>query len=226
MILNPKDISPDGIRRIAGFEWTVLHLYKDVAGIETVCTGHVTLPGEDWSDVTPEKCQAALGRDLRRFVACVLSKLKAPYTQEMLDAAVCLAFNIGCGGFQSSSVLSLWNALDFEGAAQAFKLWAFAKVKQKDGSFLKRPVLLGRRNAEADLFLVGVSALRGELPTWAPTIEESIVVATGTLFDLSRTIHDGPAGLSEEERRAPEDFIADDGRIVVVPPEFEEQLAA
>jgi len=225
-MLNPQDISPDGIRRIAGFEGTVLHLYHDVAGIETVCTGHVTLPGEDWSSVTPEKCLSTLGRDLRRFVACVLSKLRAPYTQEMLDAAVCLAFNIGCGGFQSSSVLRLWNDLDFEAAAQAFKLWAFAKVKQKDGSFVKRPVLLGRRNAEADLFLVGVNLLRGELPTWAPSVADSVAVAAGTLFDLSRTIHDGPAGLSEEERRSPEDFVSDDGRIVLVPPESEEQLAA
>lgn len=225
-MLNPQDISADGVRRIAGFEGTVLHLYRDVAGIETVCTGHVTLPGEDWNEVTREKCEATLGRDLRRFVACVLSRLRAPYTQDMLDAAVSLAFNIGCAGFQSSSVLRLWNDLDFEGAAQAFKLWAFAQVKQKDGTFIKRPVLLGRRQAESDVFLRGVAELRGELPTWGPSVADSVASATFSLFDLKWTIHDGPAGLSEEERRAPEDFFSDDGRIVVIPPEGEEQLAA
>ncbi len=95
-----------------------------------------------------------------------------------------------------------------------------------DGSYVKRPVLLGRRVAEASLFMIGVSELRGELPMFSHDVAESVKIANSSLFDLSRTIHDGPAGLSEEERRAPEDFIGDDGRIVVIPPENEEQLSA
>lgn len=225
-MLNPSDISANGVKRIAGFEGTILHLYFDVAGISTVCTGHVTLPGEDWSTVTKEKCESTLGRDLGRFVRCVLEKVRAPYTQPMLDAAVSLAFNIGCGGFAMSSVLKFWNELKYEEAAASFKLWCNAQVKQKDGSFIKKPVLLGRRLAEGDLFSSGIAEVRNGKMDPEPSIEDAIKYAISTLFDLKKTLHDGPAGFDEEERRAPEDFLTDDGRIVVVPPSDEEDLAA
>lgn len=225
VVLNPTEISDDGVRRIAGLEGTVYHVYKDVAGVDTVCTGHVLLPGEDWSTVTREKCQSTLGRDLSKFVRCVLENVTAPYDQEMLDAAASLAFNIGCEGFRTSSVLRLWNDRQFEAAAQAFQLWAYAKVKQLDGTFVKKPVLIGRRMAESSLFLAGVALLRGELPTWGPPIAESVERANATLIDLRSTLHDGPAGLDEEERRRG-DFLTDDGKLVLLPPASEEQLAA
>lgn len=226
IMLNPSYISPDGIRRIAGHEGTVYHLYRDVAGIQTVCTGHVTLPGEDWSSVTPEKCQETLGRDLGKFVRCVLAGVVAPFSQPMLDAMVSLAFNIGCGGFATSTVLRLLNQLDYMGSAAAFKLWCNAQVKQIDGSFIKKPVLLGRRMAESELFLAGLPEIREGKLVRLPTVEESVRYSVGTLFNLQDTLHDGPIALSEEERRRG-DFLTDDGKLVLMPPEREDlELAA
>lgn len=226
-MLNPVYISDDGVRRISGHEGTVYHLYRDIAGIETVCVGHVTMPGEDWSTVTPEKCQATLGRDLGRFVRCVLSGIVGDYTQEVLDSFVSLAFNIGCGGFAVSSVRRRFNAKDYAGAAQAFKLWCNAQVKQNDGTFVKKPVLLGRRVAEMQLFLAGVPELEGGQLIRIPTVEESVRYSLGTLFNLQATLHDGPAGLDESERVRGGDFLTEDGRLVLMPPDREEtELAA
>lgn len=220
--MNPIYISDRGVKMIAGFEGTIMHVYKDVAGIPTVCTGHVVLAGEDWSMVTREMCEATLGRDLGRFVRCILRCITAPFTQPMLDAATSLAFNIGEAGFISSSVRKFWNQGNYLAAADAFKLWCNAQVKQKDGMYIKKPVLLGRRNAESDVFRSGINQITmGEIEA-EPPLADIVAMANANAFNLQSTLRDLPAGIELEDN----DFRADDGRIVVIPPEYEERLAA
>jgi len=217
--MNPIYISDNGIKMIAGFEGTIYHLYYDVAGIQTVCTGHVTLPGEDWSTVTKEKCEATLGRDLGRFVRAVLRSIEVPFSQPMLDAFVSLAFNIGEAGFEMSSVAKFMNQGNYLAAADAFLLWCNAKVKQKDGTFIKKPVLLGRRQSERKVFLSGIN----EITMGTEPEEISIVdLVAATQFDLRNTRIDLPAGIELEDN----DLYADDGRLVALPPQLEESLAA
>lgn len=220
--MTPVYISDRGVKMIAGFEGTINHVYKDVAGIPTVCTGHVVLPGEDWSTVTREKCEATLGRDLGRFVRCILRCITAPFSQPMMDAAVSLAFNIGEGGFEVSSVRKFWNQGNYLAAAEAFKLWCNAQVKQKDGSFIKKPVLLGRRNAESDVFLSGIDEITMGKIAPEPTLEDIVAMANAKAFNLQSTLRDLPAGIELEDN----DLLDDKGRIIVIPPEFEERLAA
>jgi hypothetical protein len=137
----------------------------------------------------------------------------------MFDAMVSLAFNIGEVGFRSSSVVHHLNQGHYTEAAASFVLWRFAQVKQKDGTFLRQPVLLGRREAEARLFRSGLSdALLGggyeDLPTG-----ELVALCEDRLFDLRALLDD--RGLPLEDTN----FYAEDGRIVAVPPEQEETLA-
>jgi lysozyme len=212
--------SANGVKVIAGFEGTILHLYYDVAGIQTVCTGHVVLPGEDWSTVTKEKCEATLGRDLARFEDRVNDTIKVSVSPPMFDAMVSLAFNIGEEGFRTSSVARLLNEKHYTDAANAFLLWQFAKVKQKDGSFVKKPVLLGRRQAEAKLFRSGLLQVAiGANYSDTPPIEDLVSMASAKLFDLRSILDD--RGLPVVDS----DFRADDGRIVAMPPESEELAA-
>lgn len=211
-----KTTSIDGVKMIAGFEGTILHLYKDVAGIETVCTGHVTLPGEDWSSVTREKCEFTLGRDLSRFEARINETIKVATSQPMFDAMVSLSFNIGTAAFKSSSVARLLNEGLYSDAADAFSLWRFAQVKQKDGTFQKQPVLQGRRLAEASVFRSGILEAQGARASDGPALEDIVRRAQGSLFDL-RGLIDGD-GLPIEDTT----FYAEDGRIVAEPPEAEE----
>jgi len=205
-----------GIRAIAGFEGTILHLYFDVAGIQTVCTGHVTLKGEDWKNVSKEKCEATLGRDLARFEKAVNSAIRVHISQPMFDAMVSLAFNIGEEGFRTSSVAHYLNQGLYTEAARAFLLWRYAHVKQKDGTFVKQPVLLGRREAEAKLFRSGISdALLGG-GYEDPSVEDLLALCHARLFDLCALLDD--RGLPAEDPN----LYAEDGRMVVLPPEREE----
>jgi lysozyme len=218
--MNQLKTSTNGVKTIAGFEGTILHLYYDVAGIQTVCTGHVVLPGEDWSTVTKEKCEATLGRDLNRFEVGVNSAVKVELSQPMFDACVSLAFNIGTEGFRTSSVVRLLNERQYAAAADAFLLWRFARVKQKDGSFVKKPVLLGRRMAEAKLFRSGLLEVTiGAKYSEPPSIEELLKQATSNMFDLRTILDDRGLPIVDPN------FYAEDGRLVAMPPEAEELAA-
>lgn len=76
----------------------------------------------------------------------VKSAVRVLITQGMFDALVSLAYNIGLGGFRSSSVLRHLNAGDYEAAAASFALWNKAGGQVNAG-------LVRRRSAEASLFL-------------------------------------------------------------------------
>jgi len=66
--------------------------------------------------------------------------------QGRFDALVCLAYNIGLGNLQRSTIRMKANRGDWEGAAEAFKMWS-----KGGGKVL--PGLVRRREAEIALFL-------------------------------------------------------------------------
>jgi lysozyme len=66
--------------------------------------------------------------------------------QGRFDALVCLAYNIGSGNLQRSTIRMRANRGDWEGAAEAFRAWT-----KGGGKVL--PGLVKRREAEIALFL-------------------------------------------------------------------------
>jgi lysozyme len=66
--------------------------------------------------------------------------------QGRFDALVCLAYNIGSGNLQRSTIRMRANRGDWEGAATAFRMWV-----KGGGKVL--PGLVRRREAEIALFL-------------------------------------------------------------------------
>lgn len=155
-------LSPFGLTMLQRLEGTVLRVYRDVAGIETVCTGHVVRPEDaSWigDGVTMEECRAMTVKDVAWCLDAIDKLVRVPLAQTHIDALVCLIFNIGPGdvraplgmartGFAGSTVLKRLNAADYRGAGDAFLLWSKATI---DG--VKRPVLLERRKAERVVFL-------------------------------------------------------------------------
>ena len=66
--------------------------------------------------------------------------------QGRFDALVCLAYNIGAGNLQRSTIRMRANRGDWDGAAEAFRAWT-----KGGGKVL--PGLVKRREAEIALFL-------------------------------------------------------------------------
>lgn len=84
-------------------------------------------------------------RDIQAVENCLRRSVKVALTQGQVDALASLVFNIGCGAFRSSTLLSRLNAGDYVGAAAEFSRWT-----RSDGKL--NLVLAARRAAEIELF--------------------------------------------------------------------------
>ncbi len=69
-----------------------------------------------------------------------------PLSEARLGALVSLAYNIGVGAFEGSSVRRRLIAGDIPGAADAFRMWRYAGGRELPG-------LVARREAERSVFL-------------------------------------------------------------------------
>jgi len=218
-------LSEKGAQMLTGFEAMILHEYRDQANIPTVCVGHVIKPEDQvWlrDGVTRAECLAVLNRDVRRFEDGINAAVRVPLSQPMVDALVSLVFNIGLGGFQKSSVLAYLNQGRYTDAADAFLLWRYAMVKQKNGSYQKQPILLGRREAEAKLFRSGIlEAMQMSGGSEPPSLASLLAKAQASqfsLFDLLPT-H------SPIDPEPSDNDLTDDGRLVARLPDEEEEAA-
>lgn len=143
------NISQNGIKFITEWEGCKLNEYKDVVGKPTIGVGHLIKPGEHFnSPITQQESDNLLKGDLSPVQTTLNCTLRVNLTQYQLDALFSLAFNIGVGGFSSSTVLRECNANDIQAAGDAFLMW------DKAGGNVV-PGLQRRREAERTLFLTG-----------------------------------------------------------------------
>lgn len=136
------------------------------AGIWTVGWGHALrsadgsrfLKGEKdkaeayqrYPEMTEAQAEALLADDLASFASGVDELIKVDVTDDMRGALISFAYNVGIGNFQTSTLLKLLNAGDFEGASKQFPVWNKGTVNGKRQE-LKGLTL--RRQAEMLLFL-------------------------------------------------------------------------
>lgn len=125
-----------------GEPWTVGYGHTSSAGAPAVTRGMT---------ISQDQADMILRADLAVFERAVLAALARVPNQNQFDAMVSLCFNIGAGNFRSSTVVRRFNAGDFPGAADAFRLWTKAA-----GHTL--PGLIRRREDERALFLTPASA--------------------------------------------------------------------
>jgi len=156
-------ISEAGIQLIKSFEGCHSSPYRCPAALWTIGYGHVLYPDQARLK-TPERASyplkpehnrvwdadeidALLAADLRKFEAGVL-RLCPPCvdSQPQFDAIVSLAFNIGLGNLQASTLRMKYSRGEIESAADEFLKWNKAGGKILAG-------LTRRRSAERALFL-------------------------------------------------------------------------
>ena len=138
---------------IAAFEGTVLRPYTDVAGVQTVCTGHVIRPEDRAAladGVTASECDELLSHDLDSAAAVVSRLVTVPLTQNQFDALASWQFNTGA--LAGSTLLRVLNAGDYEAAGAEFIRWC-KRRDPRSGGLVEDAGLLARRKAEAALFL-------------------------------------------------------------------------
>ena len=148
----------NGVDLLTAFEGFDSHCYLDSVGVWTIGYGHAC---QDSSDNLPEygvECTAGhcsgslteaegkevLNDDLIGFQSCVSDAVRVDITQNQFDAMVSFAYNVGCHGFQTSTLLSKLNAgtLTDKEAQYQFTRWHSGCI-----SGLER-----RRFTESELF--------------------------------------------------------------------------
>jgi lysozyme len=152
-IVAPNRVSSAGLALVASFEGLRLAPYQDVAGVWTIGYGHTL-------DVVPETHKLAsasaakllLRTDLTIYASAVRRLVRAPLTQRQFDALVSLAYNIGIGAFEASTLRKQLNAEHYARAANHFADWDKATVK---GRLVVVDDLVRRRKTERAMFLAG-----------------------------------------------------------------------
>lgn len=148
-------LSDKGFDMIATFEGFRSQPYKDAVSIPTIGYGNtyyldgrkVKMTDKPISrDEAKRLKMAVINKDFAPAVRKALADSKVPITQNMFDACVSLAYNIGVSAFAKSSVVRYLNAGNKQKAGDAFLLWNKAKGKVLAG-------LDRRRRAERKIFL-------------------------------------------------------------------------
>ena len=150
-------LSKKGLDIIKQFEGFRSEPYRDSVGVWTIGYGNTYYPSGkkvSASDKHLTENEASklkldiINKDFSPSVNLLLKKEieQGKITQNMFDALISLAYNIGTGALARSSVIRHLKAGDKKAAAKAFLMWDKAKGKTLKG-------LTIRRQKESDLFL-------------------------------------------------------------------------
>lgn len=148
-----RQINAAGERLIKSFEGLELEAYPDPGtGGKPITIGYgatLDLNGKPFKlgdRITIGQAERLFDKDTDRFEAAV-ERLAPVATDNQFAALVSFAYNVGegDGGLETSTLLRLHNAGDYEGAAGQFGRWIYAKGRAMKG-------LVRRREAEADLY--------------------------------------------------------------------------
>jgi len=172
MIPTPLKTSASGRRGIEIEEESgvaKLVAYNDGTGTWTIGFGHTSAAGPPkvypgMKLANAAEADSILGADLASVEADVNHHVNVQINQNQFDALVSFDFNTGA--LDRSGVLALINkghANDAEAMTAAFEAWRWAHV---NGAM--EPVLLGRRQREAKLFLTPPAPVVAEPPVAAP----------------------------------------------------------
>jgi GH24 family phage-related lysozyme (muramidase) len=135
---------------IQGFESFSERAYPDPPGSGkfSIAWGHQIQPGEAYdqtSVIGRAEGDQLLRTDMGRFYACVTQNVSVELTPNQTAALISFCYNVGCSAFANSTLLSLVNQGDFEGAAAQFPQWVHSGGAISDA-------LVSRRAQEQELF--------------------------------------------------------------------------
>jgi lysozyme len=105
--------------------------------------------------------------DLYTAQKAVFDAVKVPITQNMLDALVSFAFNVGSDAFKGSTLLKKVNLKDFTAAALEFPKWIYSKKQVVSG-------LVKRRANEKALFEKAMFVCTYAMPTKPNQLKKNV----------------------------------------------------
>lgn len=143
-MMNMKT-SNNGIYFIKQWEGCKLTSYQDGGGVWTIGTGH-TKGVKAGQTITQQQADQYLVDDLQPVNQTLNSVVTASVNQNQYDALSSFTFNLGSGALEGSTLLTLLNQGNYQGAADEFPKWCHDNGRVVQG-------LVNRRNAERDLFL-------------------------------------------------------------------------
>jgi lysozyme len=137
-------ISAEGLSLIKKFEGCELEAYKCSAGVWTIGYGH-TKGVEEGMTITKDQAEEMLLEELVEYEKAVEEAVHNQLDQCMFDALVSWTYNLGPTNLNSSTMLKVLNAGEYEEVPAQIKRWNKAGGKVLEG-------LIRRREAEALLF--------------------------------------------------------------------------
>lgn len=125
-----QQLDSAGLKMMADFEGVILHPYNDQVGIPTIGIGMTYYPGTG-KKVTMADPPITLQQAYDMFAAlsthyclAVYSVTRDDINQHQFNALFSLCYNIGTGGFKSSTVLKLVNqGVADDTLKNAFMMW-------------------------------------------------------------------------------------------------------
>ena len=148
--LDEMSVSNSGVDIICDFEGKRLVAYDDGVGVWTIGFGTTIYPNgikvKKGDTCTEAQAKSYMAHDLKKFEQAVNGAVNIPLNQNQFDALVSLAYNIGTGAFNKSTLVKKLNAGDIRGAADQFDVWINAGGKRMQG-------LVKRRAKEKEVFL-------------------------------------------------------------------------
>lgn len=150
LLLISKRVSSEKL--IAKFEGLRLKAYQDTGGIWTIGYGSTKDPFtgisvKEGDVITKDTALAWLKKDIEQRQFAIRKLIKVPVNGNQLAALTSLAYNIGLGAFQTSTLLRLLNQkANIVQVADQFLRWNKVKGQEVKG-------LTNRRILERELFL-------------------------------------------------------------------------
>ena len=158
--MSKMKMSEHGIELLTKWEGSRLNPYDDQTGKSvyewckgaTIGVGHL-ISESDWSifknGIDDKMIAGLLAADLYQFEKTINNHVKIKLNQNQFDALCAFVFNIGIGGFISSSALKIINDpqadTSFPSLEAAWKAWNKSRKKVMKG-------LVNRRNNEWKLY--------------------------------------------------------------------------
>ena len=137
-------ISAEGLSLIKKFEGCELEAYKCSAGVWTIGYGH-TKGVEEGMTITKDQAEEMLLEELVEYEKAVEEAVHNQLDQCMFDALVSWTYNLGPTNLNSSTMLKVLKAGEYDEVPAQIKRWNKAGGKVLEG-------LIRRREAEALLF--------------------------------------------------------------------------
>lgn len=144
--LNRLVVSDEGIALIKQFEGYRDRAYVCAGGKVTIGYG-TTKNVKMGMTCTEEQAHRWLIDDLVGIAQCFEKYISVQLKQNQIDALASWTYNLGIGNLLKSTLLKKLNAGKFDDIPDEIRKWKYV-INQNE----KRPLLVARRNAEAELF--------------------------------------------------------------------------